>query len=363
MKSVLALGAAPSAVGELGAWRRLTAPNSALMTLLKTILLFGAASALLFACLKRSPWLAFQTLWQGSFGSGFALSETLVKAGPVLFCALATSLPARLGLVSVGAEGQLVAGSITGTAAVLALGDVRKVVLLPVMLLAGALGGAAYGALAGALRARLRVNETIGTLLLNYLPPLLVVYLVYGPWKDPNSLGWPATISFPDGARFASYFGTRVHAGIALGVVVTLTAHVLLVRTRWGSELALLREGPLLARRAGLSFERAVLWVMALGGAIAGVAGMIETSVLESRLQAGIGTGAGYAGFLVAFLARRDLRLVLPVTLVVAGLGAAGDNLQLNLELPSSITHVLEGLLFAATLVARGSTTKQEEAS
>lgn len=334
---------------------RVPATHASLATFVKTLALFGLSSALLFACLHRAPWAAFLALWQGSFGSGFALSETLVKTGPLLFCALATALPARLGLVSVGAEGQLVVGSICGTALVLALPGLPKPLLLPLMLAAGATGGAVYGAVAGVLRVRLRVNETISTLLLNYLPPLLVVYLVYGPWKDPESLGWPATLSFPAGARFASYFDTRLHLGVALALAAVLAAHVTLARTRWGAALELLREGPLLAERAGLSFGRAVLVVMAVGGALAGTAGIIETSVLEGRLQAGIGAGAGYAGFLVAFLARRDLRLVPPIALAVAGLGAAGDNLQLALDLPSSITHVLEGLLFASTLVARSS--------
>jgi general nucleoside transport system permease protein len=178
--------------------------------------------------------------------------------------------------------------------------------------------------------------------------------VIYGPWKDPASLGWPATVTFPDGARLATYFGTRVHAGVALGALALVAAHFVLERGRIGRELALLREGPLLARRAGLSFARTAVGLMAAGGAAAGIAGIIEVSVIEGRLQAGIATGAGYAGFLVAFLARGNLLAVLPLGVAVAGLGAAGDNLQLTLDLPSSIVHVLEGLLFASALVARG---------
>jgi simple sugar transport system permease protein len=314
--------------------------------------IFAALSLGLFVALGREPLALFAALWDGSFGSGFALSETLVKLSPVLLCALATALPALLGLVSVGAEGQLFAGSIAGTGFVLAAGDRLGAATLPLLLLAGALGGAAYSALAAVLRVSLRVNETISTLLLNYLPPLLVEYLVYGPWKDPQSLGWPATVSFPEAARLGTYFDTRVHAGLALGGALVALALVLATRTRYGLALALLRESPLLAERAGLSFRAWVLVMMALGGAAAGVAGSVEVSVIEGRLQPGIGAGAGYAGFLVAFLARGHLGRLLPLALVVAGLVAAGDNLQLSQGLPSAVVYVLQGLLFVAALIA-----------
>jgi simple sugar transport system permease protein len=314
--------------------------------------LFGALSFALFLALGREPVPLFAALWDGSLGSGFALSETLVKLSPVLLCALATALPATLGLISVGAEGQLVAGSIAGTALVLGAGDRLGAATVPAMLLAAALGGSAYAALAAALRVSLRVNETISTLLLNYLPPLLVEYLVYGPWKDPDSLGWPATAPFPEAARLATYFDTRVHAGLAIGAVLVVLALLLTTFTRYGLQLALLRESPLLAERAGLSFRSAVLVMMALGGAAAGIAGSVEVSVIEGRLQPGIGAGAGYAGFLVAFLARGHLGRLLPLAFLVAALGAAGDNLQLAAGLPSAVVYVLQGLLFIAALSA-----------
>ena len=341
----------PASPGVLAAaWRSFFRPG--LRALLSAALLFVASASLFFLVLGRAPLPLFLALWDGSFGSGFALSETLVKASPVLLCALATALPAALGLISVGAEGQLGMGAIAGSAFVLLAGEGLGLATLPLMLLAGASGGAAYAALAGFLRARLRVNETISTLLLNYLPPLLIEYLVYGPWKDPASVGWPATISFPDAARPSTYFDTRLHAGLLIGLVLVAIFHVVATRTRFGLCLRLLRDSPLLAERAGLSFRNWVLWILLLGGAAAGIAGILEVSVIEGRLQSGVGTGAGYAGFLVAFLARgRPLRL-LPLALLVSGLSAAGDNLQMSADLPSSVVYVLQGLLFAAALIA-----------
>lgn len=315
--------------------------------------LFVALATALFVLLGKAPWPLFMAMLDGAVGSGFALSETLVKASPILLCALATALPARLGLVSVGAEGQLVIGAITGTAFVLAVGEGLGPLTIPLMLACGALGGAAYAALAGVLRARLQAHETITTLLLNYAAPSFVAYVVYGPWKDPASLGWPATISFPDAARLPTYFDTRLHAGLFVGLALVALAQLLLRRTRWGFGLTLLRASPLLAARAGLSFRRSVVVVMALAGAAAGIAGIVEASVIEGRLQLGVGAGAGYSGFLVAWLARGSLARLVGLSFLIAALIAAGDNLQLFADLPSAIVYLLQGLLFAAALVAQ----------
>lgn len=331
--------------------RRLPAvAHGALRTPLVATLLFVALATLFLLLIGRNPAEVFARMLEGAFGSGYAFSETLVKTTPILLCALATALPARLGLISVGAEGQLALGALFGTALVLGTDAGRST--LPAMLLAAAAGGAAMGAVAGALRGYLRVNETITTLLLNYLAPPLIDYLVYGAWKDPQSLGWPATVAFPAAARLPVFFDTRVHLGLFLGLGLVIAAHFLTARTRWGYYLDLLKEGPALAARAGLRFPPAVLLVMALGGACAGIAGIAEAAVIEGRLQPGLGAGAGYSGFLVAWLARGRLLPLVPLALLVGGLIASGDNLQLALDLPSSTALVLQGLLFAAALVA-----------
>jgi general nucleoside transport system permease protein len=339
------------------------APSSAgaLRSGLLTAGVFVALASAFFFAIRRPPLQLFGAMLEGSFGSGFALSETLVKASPIALCALAAALPARLGLISVGAEGQLFVGAIFGTGFVLSFGESFGAFTLPAMLGSAALGGALYAGLAGLLRVHLRANETISTLLLNYISPLLVDYLVYGPWKDPASLGWPATVSFPDGARLPTYFETRLHLGLPLAIGLVLAAHALCQRTRFGVALDLLRESPPLAARAGLRTGRATVWVLALGGAAAGLAGIAEASVIEGRLQSGLGAGAGYSGFLVAFLGRSNLAAVLPLSLLVAALVAAGDNLQLQFGLPSSVIFVLQGLLFVAALMAQSSRASSTE--
>lgn len=322
------------------------------LTLMSAAVLLLAG--LFFVIVGRNP---FSTLWivvTAAVGDGYAISETLVKATPILLCALATALPARMGLITVGAEGQLYFGALLGTGFVLANMSASAAWLLPGMLVVAAAAGALYALLPALLKARLQVNETISTLLLNYVAALLVTWVVYGPWKNPASQGWPATADFPDAAKLPTFFDSRVHLGLWIGVALAVLLHALLTRTRWGLTLDVLRSNPRAALAAGLDWKRNVFITMALGGALAGVAGICETSAIQGRLQASISNGAGFSGFLVAWLARNDCLRIVPLSLLVGALLASGDGLQMLAQLPSSVALVLQGLLFAGVLLVGG---------
>lgn len=326
----------------------------ALQTAGLATLLFVVLAAIFLVVIGRPPAATLLDLVVFAFGDAYSISESLVKAIPILFCALAVIVPARLGLISVGADGQLYLGALTGTAVVLAMPGAPLPVLMPAMLIAGALGGAALSLVAGGLRARFGVNETITTLLLNYVGVLLVNFVVYGPWKDPANLGWPATIAFPDAATVPGLFGTRAHAGLILAVMLAVVLHVVFARGRLGLRLRVLRDNERVGRMAGLSYARMVLLTMAVGGTIAGLAGIVETSAIQGRLQPGISLGYGLTGFLVAWLSGHSFLLAVPLSILIGGLIAAGDTLQLFAKVPASSVTILLGLLFAAMLAAAG---------
>jgi general nucleoside transport system permease protein len=324
-----------------------------LVPALAMIGIFFLAAAAFFVIIGKPPLATFTDMVMFAVGDSYSLSETLVKTTPILLCALATLLPARLGLVSVGAEGQLFMGAIFGTAVMLAWRNAPMALLVPAMLAGGIAGGAIWGLVPGVLRGRLDVNETITTLLLNYVAALLVNALVYGPWKDPGNLGWPATIAFPT-ASLGTFFGTRVHAGLLFALVIAAVLGVVLARSRWGLELAILRGNAKVGRMIGLSFSRQAMVVMALGGAFGGLAGICETAAIQGRLQPGISVGYGLTGFLVAWLSGHNPVVAIPVSFLVGGLIAAGDSLQLFAKVPAASATILQGLLFATALAVGG---------
>lgn len=315
---------------------------------------FVLLASAFFLVIGRSPWEMLSLLVTASLGDAFAVTESLVRATPILLCALATALPARLGLVSVGAEGQFYFAALTGTGWMLSAPALPAPALLASVVLAAMLGGALWSVLPALLRLRLQVNETISTLLLNYVAALLVTWVVYGPWKNPANLGWPSTVDFPDGARFATWFDSRVHTGLWLGLGLAVVLHVALTRTRWGLGLEIMRSNPRAGALAGLRFDRQALLVMVLGGALAGLAGIAETSTVQGRLQANLSNGAGLSGFLVAWLAQNRCLRIVPLALLVGALLAAGDGIQMIAQVPSSVTLVAQGLLFVAVIGATG---------
>lgn len=305
-----------------------------------------------FLALGQKPFALIFEVVKGAFGDGYSLSETLVKTAPILLCALATAMPARLGMLSVGGSGQFYAGAIGGTFVVLHFGALPGGVLLPFLLLGGAAGGAVFGVIAGWLRAQWNVNETLVTLLLNYIGALLVDFAVYGPWRDTANLGWPATPAFPDAARLPTLFGTRLHVGLLIGLALAVLLHLALTGTRWGLMLRVMKGHPKVGLWAGLHAARAALLVMALGGALAGLAGICETSGIEGRLQSGIAANYGLTGFLVAWMAKQHFLKILPYSLAMGALLSASDALQLFAGMPAASAIVLQALLFFAVFVS-----------
>jgi simple sugar transport system permease protein len=328
---------------------------------------------ILMGVLGVDPVRAYWEMFRGALGSGYGFSEVIVKTIPLTLAGLATLISFRMLLWNIGAEGQLALGALATVAVVrFAFVDSFPVMLL-LMSLAAILAGGAWGAIAGFLKARWNVNEIITTLMLNYIALLLMDYFLYGPWKDPTSLGFPMTAAFPDAARLPAYFGTRVHLGIVFALALALIMRAILRWTQWGFEIRVIGENPKAARYAGMNIGRNIMLVLFVSGAIAGLAGMGEVAGLQGRLARGFSTGIGFAGILVSWLARLN---PLGVPVVALGLGillVGGDSLQITMGLPLASIQVLEGLILFALLagetlcryrvrISRGDEKKEERA-
>lgn len=312
------------------------------------IFLFGCF--LFFFINNRDPIILFLQMLNGAFGDFYSVSETLVQAAPIMFTAMAVALPARLGLISVGGEGQMYFGAIIGTGIVLIGIDLPALLLMPAMLVGGVLGGALWGAIPALMKVKLGVNETISTLLLNYIAILLVSFLVHGPWRNPASLGWPSTVNFPSSALLPTFFDSRIHLGLIVAVVIALFLHFIVTRSRWGLELKILRSNQRVGATAGLKYQSHVLLVMAIAGMLAGIAGIIEVSVIQGRLQSGIAGTFGLTGFLVAWLAGQNFIRIIPLSVLMGGLLASADSLQMFAQMPSASAIILQSTLFIIVL-------------
>jgi len=295
------------------------------------------------------PWAAYGHMARAGLLGSYALSDTTVKATPILLCALGASVAFRMRLWNIGGEGQLLLGAWAASAVALKLLPTSAPwwLMLPCMMVAGAGAGALWSAGAGALRAYLRVSEIITTLMLNYVAALWVAYFVFGPWSDR---GFPLTPSFPASAnlprladmadRWPSLSGLTVHAGVLVAVGAAPLLGWLLTRTRWGFELRVLGANPSVGRLAGMSVTRHAVVAMALSGALCGLAGMCEVSGVVHRLQDRFSPGYGFTGIVVAWLGKLEPWRVVVVSFLFGALLVGGKEIQ-----PGGVPQMLQGLV------------------
>ena len=293
---------------------------------------------------------ALALMWQGAFGSSFALGNTLQRAAPLMLTALCVVLPARAGLIVIGGEGALVLGGLAAGALAITMATLPAIAAWPLMALAAMLAGGLWIGAAGWLRQKRGVNETIGSLLLSYLGIAVFNHLVEGPLRDPASLNKPSTLPLPEGWMIGTLPGLDTHVGLAAGALGCVAAWLVLRWTVTGFALRVVGGNPQAARLVGLPVDRLVIGACVAGGAAAGLAGMFEVAAVQGSANASLLTGYGTAGILVAFAARQNPLAVILCAVLVGGIGASGSLLQRRLGLPDAATLVLQGLIFANLL-------------
>ena len=301
-------------------------------------LILGGA---VIAAVGVNPIAAYAALCRGAFGTRYGLSETTIKAIPLLFCGLSVSLALRMRLWNIGAEGQYVAGALAASLVALCLPGLGRLAYFALMLLASFAAGALWGAVPGLLRARLNVSEIITTLLMNWVAIYLVQFFVYGPLRGPD--GFPFTSPFPPAACLAQVGWGRVHAGVFLAALAALALQFVLANTVWGFEIRVIGDSPECARYAGMAIGRAVVAVMTAAGGLAGLAGFCQVAGVECRIPREVFAQYGYTAIIVAWLARARPLGVALVAFLFGGLLTGGEMIQIDMGVPISVINILTG--------------------
>lgn len=318
-----------------------------------SLLLALVVIALLFRALGVNPIVAYQRIFRGAFGSLYGLSETVVKAIPLMLVGVGLTIAFRARVYNIGAEGQLLVGAICATGLALARPNWPAWFLLPGMFAVGFLGGALWALVPALLKARFRVDEVLSSLMMVYIASELVNYLVYGPWKGASEMGFPYTDKFSPSAQLPRLFLTRIHyPTLILAVVLAVLAHLLIRRTKWGFEIRVTGENPEAARYAGMNYFTIVLLVMLLSGGLAGLAGVGEVAGIHYRLRypQGVSPGYGFTAIIVAWLARLNPLAVILTSLLLGGLLVGGDAIQVALGLPVATIYIFNGVILLFVL-------------
>jgi len=332
--------------------RTASTPVQTLLITLVAILLALAVCALFLLLSGFDPLKIYGMMAKSAFGSLYGLEESLVKAIPLMLCGLGVSLAFRMQLWNIGAEGQLYMGALGATWVALTYPGLSAWVMIPTMFMASFLAGGLWGLLPAIPRAYLNVNETITTLLLNYVAILWADYLVYGPWRDPDGYNFPLTAAFSPAAMLPTLGSSRIHLGLVFALVAAVVVYVAIRYTKWGYQVRVIGESPAAARYAGMNIPRQICLAMFLSGSLAGLAGMSEVAGVAGRLQHGLSPGYGYTAIIVAWLARLHPALLVLVSFLFGGLLVGGYASQL-VGLPAATVNMIQGAILFFVLGAQ----------
>ncbi|HWA51386.1 MAG TPA: ABC transporter permease [Dongiaceae bacterium] len=303
-------------------------------------------SAVIFSVLGKDPLESLYVFLVAPLVSSSGLPELFVKAAPLILIGVGLSLGFRANVWNIGAEGQYTLGAIFAGWLALTLPDLPWFLLIPAMIALGAIGGMVWAAIPAYLRTHWNANEILTSLMLTYVAQLLLIYLVTGPWRDPEGYGFPQTALFSSDATAPILIeGTRVHLGVLFALLAGVLGWVVLTRSVIGFQLRVLGQAPRAARFAGFSQNRLIWLSLLAGGGLAGIAGMFEVSGPVGQLTPQISPGYGFTAIIVAFLGRLH-----PIGVIFGGLILAlsylgGETAQIDLGMPNAVTGIFQGVL------------------
>lgn len=326
-------------------------------------------SGFLLKMVGGEPFKVMKFFFEATFGSWAVISDTLVKATPLILVGLACTVAFKMKLWNIGAEGQFYMGAFFASLVVLVPlvpPETSAFIVLPLMAIMGLIGGAVWGFIPGVLKAKLQVNEIITTLMLNYVAILWNNFWIFNKWSDAGfqmtpvfeKSAWLARITdyarpysefIETGGGLATFMtsiglsrisGMTLHLGFIIAVVTAVVIWWILERSKWGYEIKLIGDNKEAARYAGINITRNIILVMMLSGALAGLAGMTEITGVVHRLQEKISPGYGFTGIIIAWLAKLNPFAVILVSILFGALLVAGREIQ-----PAGLSQLLQGII------------------
>ncbi len=301
---------------------------------------------MVFSALGTDPLEGFRVFFLNPVKDTYGISELLLKATPLMLCAVGLAVGFRANVWNIGAEGQYVMGAVAASGLALYFIDSESAMVLPAMVLAGAIGGALWAAIPAFLRTRFNANEILTSLMLVYIAQLAVSWLAHGPWKDPEGFNFPQTKMFADSALLPMLIeGTRLNFAFVIALGLLTVGYVFMQRSFLGFQMRVAGQADAAARYAGFSATRTIWIGMLAGGATAGIAGMAEVSGPMGQLTEHVSNNYGFAAIIVAFIGRLNPVGIFFGSLLMALLYLGGEQAQQYLNLPSSISKVFQGML------------------
>jgi simple sugar transport system permease protein len=298
----------------------------------------------------HNPVMVYKAMLEGCFGSTYRILETIKYTIPLGLSALGIMMAFKMKFWNIGGEGQILMGAFAATYFALNFSDVSKPVLLLLMAISAMIMGGLWSLIPAIFKVSFGTNETVFTLMLNYIALKYIVFLQYGPWKDPKAFGFPKIPNFTDNAILPKLFG--LHIGWLVLIVVTILVYIIFHYTKIGFEVAVIGESENTARYAGMTVRRVVMKAVFLSGAICGLVGMIQASAVSNTLTFELSAGIGYDAIIVAWLSNMNPLMVPVVGFLFAILSQGASFIQTAFQIPQSAAEIIQGMILIFALSA-----------
>ncbi len=306
--------------------------------------------AVMLLALKVNPLTAYAALLNGALGNKFGLTQTLVKATPLLLVGAGICIAFRANVINIGGEGQIIVGALMGTWVPLTFASWPGWALVPATCVMGFLAGALWGFIPGILKARLRVNEILSTIMMNAIALQLMNLLLQGALMDPEGIARGTYLAqsaqLPKQAWLARLAPpTLLHAGAIVALVLAVLAYLLLWKTTIGYRIRAVGLNPSASRYSGIKVSFYQALSLTLAGGFSGLAGSIEVIGLQHRLMEGLTSGYGFTGIVAALLGGLHPLGLIPASVVFGGLLVGADKMQRAVQVPSSLVTAILGIV------------------
>jgi len=317
--------------------------KSAGIRLLAVLLALLTSAVLIILALSLNPLDVYIALFKGAFGSAYRIREVVENATVLTIASLGIAIAFKMQFWNIGGEGQICMGAFFASFLALNFPELPKLLLLTLMVLAGMLGGGLWAFIPAYLRAKWKTNETIITLMMNYIALKWLTYLQYGPWKDPSALGFPKIANFSDNAILPEVFG--VHIGWIFALILVVLVNIFLNHSKKGYEIAVLGESENTALYAGINIKRTIITAIFISGALCGLTGMIQASAVNNTLSVEISKGIGFTAIITTWLGFLKPGFILVVSTLFAALVQGGSFIQTAVGIPQAVAELLQGLI------------------
>jgi ABC-type uncharacterized transport system, permease component len=311
--------------------------------------LFSILLALLLSALfiylftRQNPLYVYGSMIKGIMGSRYRFNQIVIKAVPLIITSLGIAVAFKMKFWNIGGEGQICAGALAASFFALRCSYLPKPVLLLIMAVAAIIGGGLWALIPAFFKAKWGTNETIITLMLNYIALKFITYLQFGPWKDPKAIGFPKIANFADSAILPKFLG--IHIGWVAALILVIVMYVFMNYSKIGYEIAVIGESENTARYAGMNVAKTIIIAMLLSGGLCGLTGMIEASAVSNTLSTEVSGGMGFTAIIITWLSSLSAPVIVVVSFLFASLVQGAAYIQTAYNIPASMAQMLQGTI------------------